>query len=312
MVRRHLARDLDATTLALAHGLERRPRAHVRDVHVTAGHLGQQHVAGGHDRFGGSGNAPEPELRRARPFVRAAVALERLIFAVLDHRHAEHAGVLERAPRQKRRRDRMPIVGHGDASRRAQLGDVGQLLALLPARDRADRIDTRQVPASAAFRRISSVTPALSFTGLVLGMHATAVNPPATADAVPVATVSLCSCPGSRRCTCMSMKPGQMTTPAGTSTICTAVGERGRQITPDSRDPITVDQHVTDTVETSGGIDNAPALKQPLHVPLLPRAGRAPPCARRHRSRPDRESPRTGRRPPPMQSRRRGSSDRDA
>src|SRR4051794_18430549 len=60
-----------------------------------------------------------------------------------------------------------------------------------------------------------SVTPALSFTGDVFGMHATAVNPPATAAAVPVATVSLCSCPGSRRWTCMSIKPGQRTSPSG-------------------------------------------------------------------------------------------------
>src|SRR5687768_12713402 len=49
-------------------------------------------------------------------------------------------------------------------------------------------------------------------------MHATAVNPPATADATPVATVSLCSCPGSRRCTCMSINPGQTIKPCGMST----------------------------------------------------------------------------------------------
>ena len=78
---------------------------------------------------------------------------------------------------------------------------------------------TRASPASAAFCRIKRVTPALSLTGFVFGMHATAVNPPATADATPVATVSLCSCPGSRRCTCMSMKPGQTISPAGRSTI---------------------------------------------------------------------------------------------
>ena len=125
MVRRHLAGDLHATTLALPHGLERRPRAHVRDVHVTARHLRQQHIARGHDRFGRAGNAPQAEFRRPRPFVRAAITLERLIFAVLDHRHAEHARVLERTSRQKRRRDRVPIVGHRDASRRTQLGDVG-------------------------------------------------------------------------------------------------------------------------------------------------------------------------------------------
>src|SRR6185503_6925016 len=63
-----------------------------------------------------------------------------------------------------------------------------------------------------------SVTPALSITGLVFGMHATAVKPPATAAAVPVATVSLCSWPGSRRWTCMSISPGHTMKPAGIST----------------------------------------------------------------------------------------------
>src|SRR5688500_10236191 len=77
---------------------------------------------------------------------------------------------------------------------------------------------TRASPASAAFCKISFVTPALSLTGLVLGMHATAVNPPATAAATPVATVSLCSCPGSRKCTCISMKPGHTINPFGMST----------------------------------------------------------------------------------------------
>src|SRR6187402_2117068 len=59
-------------------------------------------------------------------------------------------------------------------------------------------------------------------------MHATAVKPPATADAVPVATVSLCSCPGSRRCTCMSMRPGTTTRPAGIST--TVAPSTGRSL----------------------------------------------------------------------------------
>src|SRR5712692_644734 len=53
-------------------------------------------------------------------------------------------------------------------------------------------------------------------------MHATAVKPPATAAADPVATVSLCSCPGSRRCTCISISPGQTTRPIGASTTFTS------------------------------------------------------------------------------------------
>ena len=61
--------------------------------------------------------------------------------------------------------------------------------------------NTRARLASAARFKMNSVTDAESLTGVVLGIHATAVNPPATADAVPVATVSLCSWPGSRRCT---------------------------------------------------------------------------------------------------------------
>src|SRR5919108_6683513 len=68
---------------------------------------------------------------------------------------------------------------------------------------------------------MNSVIPALSFTGVVLGMQATAVNPPATADATPDATVSLCSCPGSRRWTCISISPGTITNPRGTSTTWT-------------------------------------------------------------------------------------------
>src|SRR5262245_12819034 len=90
-------------------------------------------------------------------------------------------------------------------------------------RDTAPIGYTRARLASAAFLRMYSVTPALSFTGAVLGMQATAVNPPATAAAVPVATVSLCSCPGSRRCTCMSISPGQTTSPAGMFTTWTPV-----------------------------------------------------------------------------------------
>src|SRR5690349_1171479 len=84
---------------------------------------------------------------------------------------------------------------------------------------------TRARFAAAALARISDVTVALSFTGLVFGMHATAVNPPATAEATPVATVSLCSCPGSRRCTCISMRPGTTPRPAGTSiTVAPSTG----------------------------------------------------------------------------------------
>ena len=58
---------------------------------------------------------------------------------------------------------------------------------------------TVHVPRRALDRRIQRVISAESFTGLVFGMVQTEVNPPAAAAMVPLAMVSLCDCPGSRR-----------------------------------------------------------------------------------------------------------------
>ena len=58
---------------------------------------------------------------------------------------------------------------------------------------------TRVAPSARAFSRMDRVIPAWSFTGSVLGMAQTAVNPPAPAARVPVRMVSLSSRPGSRR-----------------------------------------------------------------------------------------------------------------
>ena len=62
------------------------------------------------------------------------------------------------------------------------------------------------------------VTAALSFIGAVFGIAHTVVNPPATAAAAPLAIVSLYSWPGSRRCTCMSIKPGATINPVASNT----------------------------------------------------------------------------------------------
>ncbi|MNV61392.1 hypothetical protein D3C71_1538980 [compost metagenome] len=40
------------------------------------------------------------------------------------------------------------------------------------------------------------------------------VNPPLAAERLPVSTVSLCSNPGSRKCTCISMSPGMSSLPS--------------------------------------------------------------------------------------------------
>ena len=64
VMRRDLARHVHAAFLARAHRAQRLPRAHVRDVHVCAGELGQRNVALDHDRLGFARNAAQPEMRR--------------------------------------------------------------------------------------------------------------------------------------------------------------------------------------------------------------------------------------------------------
>ena len=58
----------------------------------------------------------------------------------------------------------------------------------------------------------------LSMTGFVLGMAHTVVTPPRTAARPPVARVSLYSSPGSRKCTCRSIKPGITQHPSASMT----------------------------------------------------------------------------------------------
>src|SRR5882724_3158592 len=67
---------------------------------------------------------------------------------------------------------------------------------------------TRTLETAAARSMMDRVTETLSFTGRVLGIGQTAVNPPRAAARVPVSIVSEDSPPGSRRWQCKSMKPG--------------------------------------------------------------------------------------------------------
>src|SRR6266850_3460282 len=78
---------------------------------------------------------------------------------------------------------------------------------LLPT-DAAPIGHTRTLPPAFARSTMNRVTEALSFTGFVFGMQQTAVNPPRAAARVPVSMVSEDSCPGSRKCTWISIKPG--------------------------------------------------------------------------------------------------------
>src|ERR1035441_5214476 len=90
-----------------------------------------------------------------------------------------------------------------------------------------------------------------SFTGLVLGMQQMDVNPPAAAARDPLSMVSACSNPGSRRCTCISMKPGATIIPVASNT--SAFGEERFGATPGTGPP-TITTSGTRTVFEDGSI----------------------------------------------------------
>ena len=238
-------------------------------------------------------------------------ALSDEVLAVLDHRHVEHARVLERAARQQRRRHRMTIVGDCDAAGGAQLGDVGELLAFLSARDRADRIHASE----ARFR--GAAQDQLGDAGVIVhrrrighardrGEAAGDRGRRAGGDRLLVLLPRLAQ---------MDVHVDQAGTdhqPRRHVHDFAAIRQADRQIAPDARDAIAVDEQIERAVEAGRRVDHPSAPKQPLHRPLLPPRDTTPPCAPPRRWPPDRESPRTAHRPLRMRSRRRGSSDRDA
>ena len=59
-------------------------------------------------------------------------------------REAEGLRVLEGAAHHARARHRLAVVGERDAAGLAQVAELGELLALLAARDGADRVDAHR------------------------------------------------------------------------------------------------------------------------------------------------------------------------
>ena len=102
------------------------------------------------------------------------------------------------------------------------------------------------------------VTALLSFTGRVLGMAATAVKPPAAAAWVPVRMVSLYSSPGSRRWTCMSMRPGVTTRLLGVNHPAPLGGDSSGRLQSD--DLTRFDQQVPGGCKSLGGVNHQAAL----------------------------------------------------
>ena len=147
-MRRRLRGHADAACLGAPDDLRGAPRAHVRHVHVPARQLREERVAGDHDRLGRVGNALHPEPRGGPALVHDAVPLEIGILGVLDDRHAQGAGQLERPAHDLRVPHRLSVVGDRDRARLDQLLDLGQGFAHLSAGHRGDGMDAR-VPALA-------------------------------------------------------------------------------------------------------------------------------------------------------------------
>ncbi len=104
---------------------------------------------------------------------------------------------------------------------------------------------------------MNSTVAWVSIGGSVLGMQAIEVNPPARAAAVPVSIVSSSSRPGSRRWTCMSIRPGETILPEASMTCSLTVGQRVV-----GGDAAVVDQHIGDPIHLLAGIDHAAAFDQ--------------------------------------------------
>ena len=107
---------------------------------------------------------------------------------------------------------------------------------------------------------MNSVTERLSFTGFVFGMQQTEVKPPAFAAAVPVAIVSLYSKPGSRRCTCMSIRPGTTSLPAASMTL-RAVRRNGSRLA-ELRDLPVRDEDIELLVDLVRRVDDVAVFNQ--------------------------------------------------
>ncbi len=107
--------------------------------------LRQENIPGKDDVLCHPRPAAEPEPGSRRSLVHVGEGRERMILAVLDDRHVEHARVLQRASHDAGRHDAHAIVADADRAGLAQLGHLRQLLTLLTHRDRRNRMELRSV-----------------------------------------------------------------------------------------------------------------------------------------------------------------------
>ena len=133
-------------------------------------------------------------------------------------------------------------------------------------------IEARKPTGMRASRRAASRserrTVASSTTGSVLGIATTATKPPAAAARVPESRSSLCSWPGTRRCTCGSTKPGNRCRPSPSSTSA-PVGRLEAAGRAELGDLAVAHEHVVRRVDPRARVEHVRAADQQVGGRLL-------------------------------------------
>ena len=104
----------------------------------------EENVADHHDLLRLRRNSLEAESCTDDPFVHRAAVCERELLAVIDDGNAEGLRVVERGAHQVRADDGAAVIAHRHRAGGHHLAELRERLALLPHRDRADRIHARR------------------------------------------------------------------------------------------------------------------------------------------------------------------------
>ncbi len=152
VVRAHVAGDRQPLALGHADHLDRLARRQPAEVHAGAGDADELEDRAERDRLGERRDPRQPEPRRDLAVVGDAAFGEMRILRAQPHGEPEGRRVLQRAPQDLRVGERDLGLRERDAAVVAQLGHLGEALALELGGERTDRIDAREVEAGRAPR----------------------------------------------------------------------------------------------------------------------------------------------------------------
>ena len=146
VVRRHLRAHAHAGGLRGAQHVDRPGGGHVADVQPRAGLAGQRAVPRDDGLLRGGRPALQPQPGRDGALVGLCAVGEPVVLGVLGDDDVERRGVLQRAAHDQRVVDALPVVAEHPHLRaaRGHRAELGELRALQPDGDRADRDDVHQ------------------------------------------------------------------------------------------------------------------------------------------------------------------------